>query len=386
MQIQSRQKSKAVPTKTCTKCGIAKSATAENFGPDARGLLGLRGDCRDCRRAADLANKKRRAAWKDVNGPSEEVHIDPLIQKIMPLPTTRLKSSPVSLEHPDDLLRAYGNVEPSFRSSPSRHEVPSEDEIGPMQELRLSPGSAVERVLFIPDCHHPYHDEKAWQLMLKAARQFKPDMIVILGDFADFYAVSSHSKNPNRARNLEAEVGAVNDALDELDALGARRKVFVTGNHCDRLERYLMEKAPEIFNMVRIRDLFRLKDRGWFYVPYKRHAKIGHLHVTHDTNRAGRYAHYQSQADFGGANVVIGHTHRLGYMIEGSAQGQPHVSAMFGWLGDFDSVDYMHQVRARRDWAHGFGVGYLLPDGCMHLTPVPLINGRVVIEGVVISL
>lgn len=351
----------ALPKKTCTKCKKKKLASPKFFGPDARGLLGMRGDCRVCRRAADKTNKRSRRLRRFAQIDSVE-----------------------SVLQADSVKSIAEMVDREFMGRASKVELV--EEAGPLQEIRLLPGSTTEKVLLIPDCHHPYHDKAAWYLMLEAAKAIKPDMIVILGDFADFYSVSSHSKNPNRVRDLKVEVEAVNVALDELDTLGAKRKVFVSGNHCDRLERYLSDRAPELFNMVKIRDLFRLTERGWYFVPYKRHAKIGRLHVTHDTNRAGRYAHYQSQADFGGANVVIGHTHRLGYMVEGSAQGEPHVSAMFGWLGDFDQVDYMHQVRARRDWSHGFGVGYLQPDGCVHLTPIPIINRTVVVEGKTIRL
>jgi predicted phosphodiesterase len=253
-------------------------------------------------------------------------------------------------------------------------------------EFVVHPSGGLERILFIPDTHRPYHSKPAWQMMLQAARAWEPDVIVVLGDFADFYAVSSHSKSPNRARNLESEVEDVNRGLDELDALGAKRKVYVCGNHEDRLERYLMDRAPELFNMVRIRDLFRLSERGWMFVPYKRHLKLGRLHVTHDTNRAGRYAHYQSQADFGGANVVIGHTHRFGLMVEGSAQGEPHVAAQFGHLLDVEQVDYMHRVRAMRDWALGFGTGLMEPNGNVHLQPIPIVGKSCAVGGQLVTL
>lgn len=243
----------------------------------------------------------------------------------------------------------------------------------------------LERILFVPDCHFPYHDKNAWALMLKAARKFRPDTIVTLGDFVDFYAVSSHDKDPNRRRNLEWEVEQANGGLNDLDKLGAKRKYYVSGNHEDRLERYLMQKAPELFNMVRIPGLLKLAERGWKYVPYRRDVQVGKVYITHDTGTAGANAHQQSLATYQG-NVVIGHTHRIGYAVVGNARGKPHVGAMFGWLGDFDSVDYMHRVKAARDWAHGFGIGYLEPSGVIHLRPVPIVDKAVVIEGELVKL
>lgn len=239
------------------------------------------------------------------------------------------------------------------------------------------------KVLFVPDVHRPYHDEKAWQLLLKAGRAFKPDTLVVLGDFADFYCVSSHDKDPRRVRDLESEVTDVKVGLKELEGLGARRRIFISGNHEDRLSRYLMTKAPELFDTVKIPNVLNLK--GWEYVPYKAHVCVGKLNITHDTGRAGRTANLQSLDDFQD-NVVIGHTHRIGYAVSGNAKGRPHVGAMFGWLGDVGQVDYMHRVKANRDWALGFGIGYLEPTGNIHLVPVPIVDYRVCLEGKLISL
>lgn len=239
----------------------------------------------------------------------------------------------------------------------------------------------LERILFIPDVHVPYEDKKAVQLMLKAAKAFKPEHTIILGDFIDNYSVSSHSKNPNRSLQLDQEIKESKVLLETISKLGSKNKVFVSGNHEDRLERYLMDKAPELFNMVKIEKILELKQNGFKYVPYKDHYTIGKLNITHDVGTAGRFAHYKSLDSFQ-HNIIIGHTHRLGYAVEGNAQGERHLTAMFGWLGDIESVDYMHKVKATRDWTLGFGIGYLdKKSNCVYVTPVPIINYTCVIEG-----
>ena len=244
----------------------------------------------------------------------------------------------------------------------------------------------LEKILFIPDCHHPYVDQKAWELLLKVGKFFKPQHVVILGDFADFYGVSSHSKDPNRALKLKEEIEATKTALDQVVALGAKNNVFVAGNHEDRLERYLRDKAPELFNFISIPKILELKEKGFSYTPYKQAYKIGKLNVTHDAGNAGRYAHYKSLDTFQ-HNVIIGHTHRIGYAVEGDAQGNRHLTAQLGWLGDVNEIDYMHQVKARKDWSLGFGIGYLdTKTGVVYVVPTPIINGTVLIEGELISL
>lgn len=239
------------------------------------------------------------------------------------------------------------------------------------------------RVLFVPDCHVPYEDKKAFELLLRAAAVFKPDLIVILGDFADFYAVSSHSKDPRRVRLLKDEVTAVQERLQQLKAI-CPRIIYVSGNHEDRLSRYLQERAPELFGHVEIPEVLGLRELGIQYVEYKDTYHLGKLHVTHDTGTAGQNAHRQSMTTFGRASTIIGHTHRMEYSVIGNADGPPALGAMFGWLGDFDAIDYMHKHKIKADWVHGFGVGYMEPNGIVHVRPCPIVNGAVVIDGVLV--
>lgn len=177
-----------------------------------------------------------------------------------------------------------------------------------------SPAKALSRILFIPDAHAPYHDKKAFAIMLKAAKFFCPDIIVICGDFADFYSVSGHDKDPRRANDLEYEVGITRELLLSLGKLGARRKIYVCGNHEDRLERYLMQRAPALFGTVKIPEVLGLRDMGWEFVPYKRSLKLGKVNMTHDTGTAGQNAHRQAMDTFQGS-AVIGHCLPIDYEV-----------------------------------------------------------------------
>lgn len=242
---------------------------------------------------------------------------------------------------------------------------------------------SLEPILFVPDCHIPYHDKRAWQLTLHVARALRPRHILVLGDFADFYAVSSHSKDPARTsrRRLRAEMEAARACRSDLDGLGATNKVFVAGNHEDRLTRYLMDKAPELYDLdgVQIPELLGLK--GWTYVPYKEDYRLGKLWATHDVGYAGRYG-AQRLLDTYQHCIVGGHTHRLSYIVEGNAAGEAHVAATFGWLGSAKRADYMHRVKAAKDWALGFGIGFLeTKTGVVHITPVPIVMYRCVVLG-----
>lgn len=237
----------------------------------------------------------------------------------------------------------------------------------------------LSKVLLVPDCHVPFEDPKAFGLMLKVARAIKPQQVVLLGDFADFYSVSAHDKDPRRVQGLDSEVAAVQKRLRELAALKPERFIYVSGNHEDRLSRFLMQHAPALIGTVKIDELFGLQELGIEWVPYKRSVRVGKLNITHDTGSAGMNAHRTSARAFMGS-TVIGHTHRMSYEAVGTFDGPPYLATMLGWLGDFNAVDYMHAVKAR-EWVHGFGVGYMEDSGVVHVQPVPIVNGRCVVEG-----
>lgn len=240
----------------------------------------------------------------------------------------------------------------------------------------------LESILIFSDVHRPFHSKPAWNLMMQVARAIKPKHIVSNGDFLDCYSVSSHSKDPSRVNNLQAEIEDAKRALDELDSLGATNKIFVAGNHCDRLRRFLEDKAPQLFGLCDIPGLLDLTKRGWSYTPYKRHTKIGKLYITHDVGSAGRYSSHKALDSYQ-HSVTTGHAHRMCYVVEGNSIGEQKLSAQFGWLGDVNKVDYMNQASARKNWALGFGVGSLDTEtGIVYLTPVPIVRNTCCVHGV----
>lgn len=240
---------------------------------------------------------------------------------------------------------------------------------------------SLQRLLLVPDTHAPYHDKRAWALMIRAATDFKPDLLVCIGDFIDCYSVSSHSKSPTRARRLPEEIASALALLDQLDGLEASRKIYVEGNHEDRLRRYINDEAPELFGLIDIPRLLRLPSRGWEFVRYRDDVRIGKVYFTHDVGTSGRYATYKA-LDTYQHSVVIGHLHRIQYAVEGNAVGEFKLAAQFGWLGDRSKIDYMQKARVHKETALGFGIGYVDPkSGYVYLVPVPIVNYTCCVEG-----
>lgn len=238
--------------------------------------------------------------------------------------------------------------------------------------------------LLVPDSHIPFEDKRAFELLLKVANWLKPDEIDLMGDFADFYEVSFHDKDPQRGplgagrhTRFQQEVNAVKRRLTQLESL-SDKLVYVMGNHENRLQRYLAQKAPELAGIVSVEQLLELEP--WKVIPYGDHHQIGKLYLTHDVGYSGANAHRQSRSQYEG-NVCIGHNHRLAVEYAGNTKGSAHVGASLGWLGDKSAIDYMHRAKSAA-WMLGFGLAYVeRKTGNAHVVPVPIIDYRCVVEG-----
>ncbi len=252
-----------------------------------------------------------------------------------------------------------------------------------------SPDDNIERVALIPDCHIPDQDPVAFPLALRAIEAFKPHTLVILGDFGEFASVSSHGLSAAKQERLKADFDAVNEQLDVVDAMAARcgvtRKIYCRGNHLFRVERYIADRCPELYGMVSAEQAMGFERRGWEDVRYRDFAKVGRLHVTHDCGHAGALAAAKSRDSYAG-NIVVGHAHSANISYRGNARGEAHVGMCAGWLGDRTKISYMPKIDTLRNWQHGFGIAYVERDtGNCHVHFVPVVEGRCVVEGRVVT-
>lgn len=140
------------------------------------------------------------------------------------------------------------------------------------------------RVLSLSDAHIPYHDGKALEAAVEYGREhFQPDVILLNGDFADFYSISRWETDPNK-RNLKQELGVVEDCLLWLrGAFPKARIVYKEGNHEERWTKFIWNKAPELWDLpaCRIDAILGLADKGVEYVTDKRIVMLGELPALH---------------------------------------------------------------------------------------------------------
>lgn len=244
--------------------------------------------------------------------------------------------------------------------------------------------------LVIPDCHIPYENKKNYELMLMVAEYIEKeaglDEIVILGDYADFYAVNSHGKDPGVTETLQDEVHEVIERLKELKKVSKKAKrVFIQGNHEYRLERYIQNKCPDLYGVTTTDKILELDLLGYEYIPYgpnqgynvmgssliARHEPLsGGLHCAHGTVTKAM------------KSVIFGHTHRIQESQVVSIDGEYHRGISSGWLGD-EKHPVFNYVKNHHQWQQAFSVVTLLDDGTWFNQLVHIIDNKCLYNGFV---
>ena len=217
----------------------------------------------------------------------------------------------------------------------------------------------IKTALIIPDCHIPYHDVRAYQLMLDVAIDLNPDEIVILGDYADFYAINAHGKDPDKSHLLTDEITVVVEELQRLKRLFPEaHRVYIEGNHEYRLSRYIKSKCPDLYGTFTVPQILELGVLGFDFVPYgpnQQYKVLGSSLIARHEPLAGGKHVAQNTAEKAMASVIFGHTHRIQEAQTVAMNGQNYRGISSGWLGDKDN-DVMSYVKSHHQWALGFSV------------------------------
>lgn len=198
--------------------------------------------------------------------------------------------------------------------------------------------------------------------MLKVAQDLRPDEIVLLGDYADFYALHQHGpKDPQLLHTLKDEVEDVNKGLDEIDKLFPRaKKKFIAGNHEFRFERYIQNKCPELFGVTDCEFLFKLHTRpGWTWIPYgpNQRTKVLNSKLWARHEPLGNSAKLTASKAL--SSLVYGHIHRIEESHIVGLDGTNHVCFSVGWLGDKSKEKVFGYVKGHFQWQLGFGLVYV---------------------------
>ena len=234
----------------------------------------------------------------------------------------------------------------------------------------------VSNALCIPDCHVPWHDEKAWDIMLRVAKDFdakhshldQPGLheIVILGDFLDFFGVSLHEKNELPEYDFFEEVHIGIKMLKELRAKFPKAKItYIEGNHEYRLKRYMWKNAKDLVGFMSVPNLLTLDDLGINWVPYGKYQKYrifnSNLFARHEPFSNGEHVCAGTIKKGRGASWIFGHTHRVQYSQINDVWMQPIEAISAGWLG-LPGSSVVNYIKNHEQWLQSFTFIQVIQD------------------------
>jgi predicted phosphodiesterase len=170
------------------------------------------------------------------------------------------------------------------------------------------------RILIISDLHFPYQNNEAITLALDYGKEKKVDCIILNGDVMDQANISRHERDW-RARSIAEEFESVRVFLKSLRLHFPKTKiVWKLGNHEERWEKFLYNKAPEIFdvNDFQLEVLLKLGELKIEIIKDKRPIILGKLTVLHGHELMGMGGVNPARATFTKTmeDTLVGHYHR----------------------------------------------------------------------------
>lgn len=232
----------------------------------------------------------------------------------------------------------------------------------------------VRRGIAVYDLHHPRHNKRLWQNILKFTEDFDPDIFVFGGDNEDLEVVSHWVGNRRRkieGKRLKKDYDDFNrEVLAPLDAtLSAdAERHFLLGNHEAWVEQYI-DEHPEVEGFFEIRNNLNLD--GWNVYDYGEVAKVGHLHFIHGAYINVHNAYKTAQVY--GRSMVYGHGHSYqAHTLTTPLDSLPYAAVQLPCACDLNPHYRLNQPNS---WVNGLGVFYVHPDGHYSLYPVIAIDG-----------
>lgn len=170
-----------------------------------------------------------------------------------------------------------------------------------------------QRILAIPDCHHPYASRVGMRKLYEIAKAFDPTIIVQLGDLFDCYSFSRFPRTLSTSspkQEMEQAYADANAMWLTLKTIAPKAKKYqLKGNHDERIIKKILAQLPEIESLIPWEDIFGFK--GVQTIEKERDELIIEDIIFHHGYRSKLGDH----ARHNGMSTVVGHSHRGGVVF-----------------------------------------------------------------------
>lgn len=237
----------------------------------------------------------------------------------------------------------------------------------------------IKKVVVLPDVHLDYYYPKPYLPVRKFITKFKPDEIILLGDFMNMSSFNRHEMDNllyRENKRYKKEIDFVNKELDFL-SLHTKKITYLGANHEDWNAKYL-KKHPELEGLIEFQNLLKFKERNITYLEYNVPYKLGTYNFIHGTYTNEHHAK-KTVLKMGG-NTVYGHIHEVQMFLLATYLQQPILGISLGCLCEKEQ-DYLRGMFP--NWSNGFGIFYYnTKTNLSNLYPVTIIDNKFIWDGV----
>ena len=220
-----------------------------------------------------------------------------------------------------------------------------------------------KRVGILCDIHVPYHSVSALTLAIDYLKKQKIDALLLNGDTIDAHRLSKYVKHPNK-RNFKLELDTFKSLFDVFEKEFKCQIYFKIGNHEERYEQFLCEKAGELVGIeeFEFENIIKARARGIKMIGDQRIMKLNSLNGIHGHEYKGGISAPVNVARGlylkGKVSAFQGHNHQSSTHTESDMNGKVVTTYSIGCLSELHPA-YLPLNK----WNWGFGEVDLDPNG-----------------------
>ena len=246
--------------------------------------------------------------------------------------------------------------------------------------LKLNLRSGIQTIAVVGDQHFPFHDRKVLGIIDKFLEELQPNYLIYNGDMGDFYQISKFSKNPARLDSLQEDVNSTTRMFwRHKRLLPNTKKILIAGNHEDRWQKFLWDKAPVLSSLkaLTIPELFGLEECGIDYIPYEQGLMINDLFLVIHGDISSIHSGYTAKRMYekhGGCGICA-HCHRGGSFYKRDRFGT------WGWWEGFCLCSLNPDWIKNPNWVQGFTLVHFLGKKRFWVEQIPILGGAFIYGG-----
>lgn len=245
-----------------------------------------------------------------------------------------------------------------------------------------------ERWVISGDWHIPVHDPRLVDLVIDIAQDIGCTHFLINGDYLDMYGINFFGpKHPDVIETLEDEFYQGLEYVKTLRKKLPEQKIHISfGNHCQRLERFILKNCRPFWNILTTEKMLQLDDYGITYTPYQEVVQIPGvpIYIVHSPPSYSKHAAAVSLENKGAGNWIFSCTHRMTMAYKPTALGDLLEAHTMGWLGATDLTASHSQIfsytKGHQTWSNSFIIVDVLGDD-FFIQHIPIRNYKAIVDG-----